>query len=145
EQNELMQVRREKLEDLQNQGYEPFGSRFARSHTASSRKEALDELNKQELEQAGNVVTLAGRSMTKRGQGKAGFAHIQDQTGQIQMYVRLDAVGEGQYELYKTMDIGDIVGVTGIAFKTKVGELSIKVSSISLLSKSLRPLPEKYH
>lgn len=83
--------------------------------------------------------------MTKRGKGKAGFAHIQDLTGQIQIYVRLDTVGEEQYEIFNMADLGDIVGVTGTLFKTKVGELSVKVESFILLTKSLRPLPEKFH
>src|SRR5690606_40529128 len=83
--------------------------------------------------------------MTKRGKGKAGFTHIQDLTGQIQLYVRLDSVGEEQYEVFNIVDLGDIVGVSGTVFKTKVGELSIKVTSFELLSKALRPLPDKFH
>ena len=83
--------------------------------------------------------------MTKRGKGKAGFAHIQDLSGQIQIYVRQDAVGEEQYEIFTIADLGDIVGVSGSMFKTKTGELSIKVKSFELLSKSLRPLPDKFH
>src|SRR5690625_7218069 len=83
--------------------------------------------------------------MTKRGKGKVGFTHIQDATEQIQLYVRKDEVGEEAYEIFKTADIGDIVGVSGLMFKTNVGELSIQVQQFSLLSKSLRPLPEKYH
>ncbi|GAA3317874.1 hypothetical protein GCM10020331_018380 [Ectobacillus funiculus] len=83
--------------------------------------------------------------MTKRGKGKAGFAHIQDLEGQIQMYVRQDAVGEEQYELFDTADLGDLVGLEGTVFKTKVGELSVKVTNFTLLTKSLRPLPDKYH
>src|SRR5699024_5070685 len=98
-----------------------------------------------EKESTENQVTVAGRIMTKRGKGKAGFAHIQDVSAQIQLYVRQDEIGEEAYELYKTIDLGDIVGVTGVMFKTKVGELSIKVTEFQLLSKSLRPLPEKYH
>src|SRR5699024_6080994 len=91
------------------------------------------------------VVTVAGRVMTKRGKGKVGFSHIQDESDQIQLYVRRDDVGEEAYEIYKTVDIGDIVGVTGIVFKTNVGELSIHVQEFTLLTKSLRPLPDKYH
>src|SRR5699024_9987624 len=88
---------------------------------------------------------IAGRIMTKRGKGKVGFTHIQDKSEQIQLYVRKDEIGEEAYEVFKTVDIGDIVGVTGIVFKTNVGELSIQVKEFTLLSKSLRPLPDKYH
>ena len=83
--------------------------------------------------------------MTKRGKGKAGFAHVQDLSGQIQIYVRQDAVGEEQYEIFNLIDLGDIIGIKGQLFKTKVGELSIKASSFEILSKSLRPLPDKFH
>jgi lysyl-tRNA synthetase class 2 len=103
------------------------------------------EISKEDLEEREISVTLAGRIMTKRGKGKAGFAHIKDIEGQIQIYVRKDAVGDEQYELFNTADLGDIVGVTGVMFKTKVGELSIKVTSFELLTKSLRPLPDKFH
>ncbi|TWI53198.1 lysine--tRNA ligase [Halalkalibacter nanhaiisediminis] len=143
--NDLLAVRREKLNQLQEQGQDPFGARFERSHTASSMNETFAELSKEELDETAHEVTLAGRIMTKRGKGKAGFAHIQDLTGQVQIYVRQDAVGQEQYDLFNTIDIGDIVGVTGTAFKTKVGELSVKVTNFQLLSKSLRPLPDKFH
>ncbi|NEU32573.1 lysine--tRNA ligase [bacterium LRH843] len=143
--NDLLMVRRDKLEKLQEQGLDPFGARFERSHTAVSMNEEYGERTKEDLDEAGYQVTFAGRIMTKRGKGKAGFAHVQDQTGQVQIYVRQDAVGEEQYGLFNTVDIGDIVGVAGTAFKTKVGELSIKVTHFQLLSKSLRPLPEKFH
>src|SRR5690625_729160 len=83
--------------------------------------------------------------MTKRGKGKVGFAHIQDASGQIKLYVRKDEIGEEAYELYKTLDIGDILGVSGVMFKTNTGELSIQVKEFTLLAKSLRPLPDKYH
>src|SRR5699024_2999777 len=86
-----------------------------------------------------------GRVMTKRGKGKVSFTHIQDATGQIQLYVRKDEIGEEAYETFKSVDIGDIIGVTGLVFKTNVGELSIQAKEFSLLSKALRPLPDKYH
>jgi lysyl-tRNA synthetase class 2 len=143
--NDQLAVRRDKLAKLQQQGQDPFGGRFERSHTATSMSGAYGEQTKEELDEAGHEVTLAGRIMTKRGKGKAGFAHIQDLTGQVQIYVRKDAVGDEQYDLFNTIDIGDLVGVTGTAFKTKVGELSIKVTNFQLLSKSLRPLPDKFH
>ncbi|MGX4667724.1 lysine--tRNA ligase [Cerasibacillus sp. JNUCC 74] len=143
--NEHMQVRREKLEQLQSQGIDPFGGKFARTHVASELKDLYDRYTKEELEGKEEEVTIAGRIMTKRGKGKAGFAHIQDVSGQIQLYVRKDTVGEAAYEIFKTIDLGDIVGVKGTMFKTKVGELSVKVNDFRLLTKALRPLPEKYH
>ncbi|WP_100374411.1 lysine--tRNA ligase [Bacillus sp. FJAT-45037] len=143
--NDLLTVRREKLSQLEAQGANPFGGRFERTHTAGSMEKEFEAYSKDELEEQGRSVTLAGRIMTKRGKGKAGFAHIQDLSGQVQIYVRKDAVGDEQYELFNTIDIGDIVGVTGTAFKTKVGELSVKVTDFQMLSKSLRPLPDKFH
>ncbi|MDQ0300989.1 lysyl-tRNA synthetase class 2 [Salibacterium salarium] len=145
ENNDQMAVRKEKLQALQDQGKDPFGERFDRTHTAQTMTEEFDEYSKEELEEKESVVSLAGRVMTKRGKGKAGFAHIQDISGQVQIYVRKDQVGEEAYELFQNTDIGDFVGITGIAFKTKVGELSAKVSEFELLSKSLRPLPDKFH
>ncbi|WLD93493.1 lysine--tRNA ligase [Alkalihalobacillus sp. AL-G] len=143
--NDQLLVRREKLNNLRNLGIDPFGHRYERSHTAESMTTAFGEQSKEELAEHNHEVTFAGRVMTKRGKGKAGFAHVQDLTGQIQIYVRKDSVGEEQYDLFNTIDIGDIVGVKGIAFKTKVGELSIKATEFTLLSKSLRPLPDKFH
>lgn len=143
--NELLSVRRDKLAQFREKGIDPFGERFIRTHTAKSMGEEFGEKTKEELDELGAEVILAGRIMTKRGKGKAGFAHIQDLTGQIQIYVRQDAVGDEQYDIFKLVDIGDIVGVTGTAFKTKVGELSVRAKDFQLLSKSLRPLPEKYH
>jgi lysyl-tRNA synthetase, class II len=145
EMNELLQVRHDKLNALREKGLDPFGKRFERSHSAQGAIDEYGEISKEELAEKEIKITLAGRIMTKRGKGKAGFAHIQDLTGQIQIYVRMDMVGEEQYEIFNTADIGDIIGVTGIVFKTKVGELSIKVSNFELLTKSLRPLPEKFH
>jgi lysyl-tRNA synthetase, class II len=143
--NDQLRVRREKLNKLREMGIDPFGKRFERTHKAKELFDLYGDLSKEELEEKQIKVAVAGRIMTKRGKGKAGFAHIQDVTGQIQIYVREDAVGEEQYELFKTSDLGDIIGVYGTVFKTKVGELSIKVSSYEFLTKSLRPLPEKYH
>ncbi|MDY7046133.1 MAG: lysine--tRNA ligase [Bacillota bacterium] len=143
--NEHMRVRREKLEQFIDQGIDPFGGKFTRTHVANELKELYDRYSKEELEEKEEKVTIAGRMMTKRGKGKAGFAHIQDISGQIQLYVRKDKIGEEAYEIFKSSDMGDIIGVTGIMFKTKVGELSVKVTEFHLLTKSLRPLPEKYH
>lgn len=138
-------VRREKLANLYEQGIDPFGGKFVRTHVANELHETYGEKSKEELEEINETVTVAGRVMTKRGKGKVGFSHIQDVSDQIQLYVRKDEIGEEAYEIFKTVDIGDIVGVTGVVFKTNVGELSIQVKEFTLLTKSLRPLPEKYH
>lgn len=143
--NDQLLVRREKMQKLREQGMDPFGKRFERTHTSQELFASYDILSKEELEEKKIEVSLAGRIMTKRGKGKAGFAHIQDLTGQIQLYVRQDSVGEEAYDIFNTADIGDIVGVKGALFKTKVGELSIKVSEFTLLTKALRPLPDKFH
>lgn len=143
--NEQMQVRRDKLNDYREKGLDPFGGKFTRTNVAKELLEAYDEFTKEELEEKEDQVTIAGRIMTKRGKGKAGFAHLQDVSGQIQIYVRKDSIGEEAYEIFKSADMGDIVGITGVMFKTKVGELSVKATEFQLLTKSLRPLPEKYH
>ncbi|MBN8237512.1 lysine--tRNA ligase [Halobacillus kuroshimensis] len=144
--NEYMQVRRDKMNAHREQGLDPFGDRFDRTHYADQLKEQYDTYTKEELEEKQFPATVAGRIMTKRGKGKAGFTHIQDVTGQIQLYVRKDEIGEEAYDnLFKTADLGDIVGVTGVMFKTNVGELSVKAEEFQLLTKSLRPLPEKFH
>ncbi|WP_145925820.1 lysine--tRNA ligase [Bacillus weihaiensis] len=143
--SDQLKVRREKLHNLRDKGLDPFGKRFERTHQTEEIIVAYENLEKEELEAKEIEVTIAGRIMTKRGKGKAGFAHIQDLSGQIQIYVRKDAVGDEAYEVFNTADLGDIVGVTGVVFKTKVGELSIKVTSFDLLTKSLRPLPDKFH
>ncbi|UJL48129.1 lysine--tRNA ligase [Virgibacillus sp. NKC19-16] len=140
-----MQVRLEKLNAYFEQGLNPFGEKFSRTHRAEELIELYNEFSKEELQEKEDEVTIAGRMMTKRGKGKAGFAHLQDISGQIQIYVRQDSIGEDAYEIFKTADIGDIIGVTGVMFKTKVGELSVKATQFQLLTKSLRPLPEKYH
>lgn len=140
-----MRVRRDKLKVMQDNGIDPFGDKFERTHFANSLTEDYDCFSKEELEEKAIEVTVAGRIMTKRGKGKAGFSHIQDLSGQIQLYVRKDAVGEEAYELFRGADLGDIVGVTGTVFKTNVGELSIKAIEFTILTKSLRPLPEKFH
>ncbi|MBD1383201.1 lysine--tRNA ligase [Metabacillus arenae] len=143
--NDQLRVRREKLHTLREKGLDPFGKRYERSNQTSELIDNYNDLSKEELEEKSISVTIAGRIMTKRGKGKAGFAHLQDLSGQIQLYVRKDSVGDDQYELFNTADLGDLVGVTGVVFKTKVGELSIKATSFELLTKSLRPLPDKYH
>lgn len=143
--NDQLLVRREKLHNLREKGIDPFGKRFERTHSTKELTNLYNELSKEELEEKEIAVSFAGRMMTKRGKGKAGFAHIQDLHGQIQIYVRKDAVGDEQYELFNTADLGDLIGIEGKVFKTKVGELSIKATNFTLLTKSLRPLPDKYH
>ncbi|USK59949.1 lysine--tRNA ligase [Peribacillus asahii] len=143
--NDQLQVRRDKMQAMQEGGKDPFGSRFDRTHTAAEIKEVYGDISKEELEEKEIHVTIAGRVMTKRGKGKAGFAHIQDISGQIQIYVRKDAVGEELYEDFGQTDLGDLVGVTGVVFKTNVGELSIKAKEYVFLTKALRPLPDKFH
>ncbi|WP_345806804.1 lysine--tRNA ligase [Bacillus pumilus] len=143
--NDQFQVRRDKMNKMREEGIDPFGERYDRSHQSAQIITEYDEFSKEDLEEKSAQVTIAGRMMTKRGKGKAGFAHIQDLEGQIQIYVRKDSVGEGAYELFKSSDLGDIIGVTGTVFKTNVGELSIKATSFEVLTKALRPLPDKYH
>ena len=143
--NKLIAERREKLKELRKQG-NPFKNHFRPKDFAQEITEQYDGQDKDSFEEKKIEVTIAGRIMLKRVMGKASFAHIQDTTGKIQIYVARDDLPEGIYnEQFKKWDIGDIVGLTGSLFKTKVGELSIKVSSIELITKSLRPLPEKFH
>ncbi|MBY0595080.1 lysine--tRNA ligase [Bacillus bingmayongensis] len=143
--NDQLLVRREKLHNLREQGIDPFGKRFERTNSTKELLNLYGEFSKEELEEKEISVSIAGRIMTKRGKGKAGFAHIQDLHGQVQIYVRKDAVGDEQYELFKTADLGDLVGIEGKVFKTNVGELSVKATGFTLLTKALRPLPDKYH
>ncbi|MEE1060920.1 MAG: lysine--tRNA ligase [Ruminococcus sp.] len=136
---ELLKVRREKLAALQEAGKNPFEiTKFDVTHHSLDVKENFDELE-------GKSVTIAGRIMSKRVMGKASFCHVQDLKGTIQSYVARDSIGEDSYKDFKKYDVGDIVGITGEAFTTKTGEKSIHASSVTLLSKSLQILPEKYH
>ncbi len=143
--SELLQIRRDKLDELRGLGIDPFGQKYVRTSTAADVISEYDSLTKEELEEKSITVSLAGRIMAKRGMGKASFAHIQDLSGRIQIYVRQDSTPEVKYQAFSILDLGDIVGVTGKVFKTKTGETSIKVSDLEVLSKSLYPLPEKYH
>lgn len=138
-------VRREKLEYLREKGIDPFGHRFDVTDFSSDLKEKYQNETKEELVDANIPARVAGRIMTKRGKGKVGFMHIQDKYGQIQIYVRQDVLGEDNYDLFKKSDIGDIVGIDGVVFRTDTGELSIKANQYTHLSKALRPLPEKFH
>ncbi|MFC7443334.1 lysine--tRNA ligase [Laceyella putida] len=145
EHSDLFQVRRDKLETLREQGIDPFGSKFERTHYTEELVREYDAFSKEELEEKQANVIVAGRLMSKREQGKATFAHLQDMTGRIQVYVRVDRVGEQQFDLFNMADIGDFIGVEGVMFKTNRGELSVKADKVTFLGKSLRPLPEKYH
>ena len=137
--SEILQVRRDKLKALQDAGRDPFvQTRFERSAYSADIKNDFDAYD-------GKTLQAAGRIMSKRGMGKAIFCDIQDDRGQIQLYVRKDAVSEQEFADFRKYDIGDIIGVRGYAFKTKTGEISIHVQQVTLLSKSLRPLPEKFH
>ena len=144
QENELIAVRKEKLNQLRQAGH-AYPNDFRRDHYAKPLYEQYGALNKTQLEAQKNPVKLAGRIMLKRLMGKASFVHIQDMTGRIQVYVRRDDLPDGLYETFKQWDIGDIIGVEGDVFKTKTGELSIHASNVRLLTKSLRPLPDKFH
>ncbi|WP_031517142.1 lysine--tRNA ligase [Desulfofalx alkaliphila] len=136
--NELMQVRREKLNEMYNDNIKPYGGKFDRTHLAA---EIVDNFETYE----GQTVVLAGRIMAKRGHGKASFANLQDGSGTIQIYGRLDDLGEKSYRWFEKLDIGDLIGATGKVFKTRRGEVTVSLTSYTILSKSLRPLPEKWH
>lgn len=138
-------VRREKAKDLENLGIDPFGHRFDVTSNTKEIREEFGESTVEELDALGKEVTIAGRIMTKRGKGKAGFINVQDKYGQIQIYVKIDNIGEDSYEIFKKSDIGDIVGITGTIMRTHMGELSIRATKYEHLVKALRPLPEKFH
>jgi len=159
--NEILKVRREKLAELQAQGRDPYMiTKFERTHSSAQIKDNYTEeeppATQTGLERGGNnqgkifrfrrqTVTVAGRIMSKRGMGKVGFIHIADMEGQIQLFVKKDVLGEEEYEHFKKLDIGDIVGATGEVFTTQTGEISVRAENVTLLTKSLQPLPEKFH
>ena len=137
--NQLMKVRREKLEELEKNGKNPFEiTKFNRTNTSGEIKENYEAFEQKD-------VTIAGRMIAKRIMGKASFCTIQDSTGKIQSYVSTNDLGEESYKAFKKFDIGDIIGVTGFVFKTRTEEISVHAKEVTLLSKSLRPLPEKFH
>jgi len=137
--SELLKIRRDKLKELQDSGMNPFELvKYDVDNYTSNIKENFEEFE-------GKSVSVAGRLMSKRGMGKASFCDLQDKSGRIQTYVRKDVIGDDEYTLFKKYDIGDIVGIKGEVFKTHTGEISIKASEVTLLSKSLLPLPEKFH
>lgn len=132
-------LRREKLAELQAAGKDPFDVyKVERTHSSEEVKSNFEELE-------GQVVTVAGRIMSKRGQGKVVFSDIHDRDGKIQLFIKIDAVGEENLKAYKSFDLGDWVAATGEVFKTKTGEVSVKVTDFELTCKSLKPLPEKFH
>lgn len=136
--SEHVRVRLKKLETLRAKGIDPFGARFERTHLS---KEIIDDFSSLE----GSTVKIAGRIMAMRTHGKATFADIMDLSGRIQLYAKVDSLGEDAYELFTSLDIGDIIGVIGKVFRTRRGEVSIEIDEFTLLCKSLRPLPEKWH
>ena len=137
--SDLLKIRRDKLRELQSEGRDPFQqTRYEVKSYSQDIKDHFEELE-------GQITTVAGRLMSKRGMGKAVFCDLQDRQGRIQLYVRIDEMGEEPFNRFKKLDIGDIVGVEGEVFRTKRGEISVKANAVKLLSKSLRPLPEKFH
>jgi lysyl-tRNA synthetase class 2 len=136
--SEIQKIRLNKLEEIKKMGVAPFGKSFSLTHNLQQIKDNFEELENHD-------VKIAGRIMAIRGHGKAAFFDIQDQTGRLQMYIKKDGVTEETFQLYKLLDIGDIVGIEGQVFRSKKGEISVAVSDLTLLSKSLRPLPEKWH
>ncbi len=143
ETNELMRQRKEKLNEIREAGIDPFPHQYAPTHTTSEIHKEFEDADKTPDET--NRVTIAGRIMTKRDHGKSSFAHLQDSTGQVQIYVRRDDVGADSYRIYRRFDVGDIIGASGVVFRTRTGELTILADTVELLSKSIRPLPEKWH
>jgi lysyl-tRNA synthetase class 2 len=142
--NEQMRVRQEKLKGLREKG-NAYPNRFRIDAWSDDLLQAYQDYSKEQLEEMGKEVAIAGRMMLRRIMGKASFAHVQDKQGQIQLYIAKNGIGEEAYEAFKHWDLGDIVGAKGVLFKTKTGELTVKVTSLELLTKSLRPLPDKYH
>ncbi|WP_025729597.1 lysine--tRNA ligase [Atopobacter phocae] len=143
--NDQLKVRREKMDALREKGINPFSNGFVRSDLAGDLAEKYKETTKEQFDEQEIRVAIAGRMMTKRGKGKAGFAHLKDRSAQIQIYVRQDKVGEFDYDVFKHADLGDIVGVEGTLMRTNMGELSVKADKFVHLTKALRPLPDKYH
>ncbi|UQS84017.1 lysine--tRNA ligase [Bombilactobacillus thymidiniphilus] len=145
EMNDQLRARRQKLQALRDDGIDPFGHRYQPTATADQLHADYEQLSKDDLVAQKINVAIAGRMMTKRGKGKVGFADIKDRTGKIQIYVRKDVVGDENYRIFKRADLGDLYGIEGDVIKTDMGELTVRATHVTLLSKSLRPLPDKYH
>ncbi|MCK8607593.1 lysine--tRNA ligase [Apilactobacillus ozensis] len=143
--NDQLRVRRQKMDELREEGIDPFGHRFERTNLAQQLHDSYNDLTKEKLEELDKHVKIAGRMVAKRGKGKVGFADIQDRSGRMQIYVRKDVIGEEKYHIFKRSDLGDHLGIEGQVIKTDMGELTVKVSSVTFLSKALRPLPDKFH
>jgi len=143
--SEQEQIRMEKLKDLENLGIDPFGGKFDVTHHSEALKTTYMDATKEYLDENEIQVAVAGRIMTKRSKGKAGFMHIQDNDGQIQIYLRQDILSELDYSVFDMCDIGDIVGIRGNVFRTNTGEISVKAKEYIHLTKALKPLPEKFH
>ncbi len=145
EMNEQMKIRLDKADSLRENGINPFANGLKPENESSEIIGKYDQFNKEELDEQRNVVSIAGRLMTKRGQGKAGFANIKDGSGEIQIYANKGNLSEADFLVWKQLDLGDIVFVEGEVFKTKVGAMAIRALKLNILTKSIRPLPEKYH
>ena len=141
----LFELRRQKLQEIEKLGQAAYPNQFPFSHTIAALREKWDEATAEELESQRVTVAVAGRIMAIRAQGKAGFATLQQEAQRLQIYVRLDAVGEQGFALYKLLDLGDHIGVSGYLFRTRTGELTIHVERITFLAKAMLALPEKFH
>ncbi len=143
ETNDLMRQRKDKLKEIREVGIDPYPHKYAPTHTTLDIRSEFEDVK--ETPDETHRVTIAGRIMTKRDHGKSSFVNLQDSTGQIQIYVRRDGIGAESYLVYRRFDVGDIIGASGVVFRTRTGELTVLVDSVELLSKSIRPLPEKWH
>ncbi len=143
--SDLIAARRRKLEELRHRGVDPYPNRFRPSHTAQEVLDRYQSVSRESLESGADVVRLAGRVVGLRDFGRASFLHLQDRSGRIQAYVKRDAVGEEAFAIFKSVDLGDFLGIEGRPFRTKTNELTVEVQRLELLTKSLRPLPEKWH
>ena len=143
ESNDLMRQRKEKVNEIREAGINPYPHQYTPTHSTSLIHKEFEDADDTPDEK--NKVTIAGRIMTKRDHGKSSFAHLQDSEGQIQIYIRRDNLGQDAYQIYRKVDVGDIIGVSGVVFRTRTGELTILANTVELLSKSIRPLPEKWH
>ncbi|WP_286136917.1 lysine--tRNA ligase [Philodulcilactobacillus myokoensis] len=143
--NDQIRVRLDKMNQLRKEGIDPFGHGFKRDHLAQQLTDEYNPLDKEAIEKLDKHVVIAGRMVAKRGKGKVGFADILDRSGKIQIYVRKDVVGEDNYHIFKRSDLGDHLGITGLVMKTDMGQLTVKATKVTFLSKALRPLPDKWH
>lgn len=143
--NDQMIVRREKMAELREKGVDPFGDRYEQKNLSTDLIEEYDEFSKEDLQEKEVPAQISGRLMAKRGSGKASFANLKDRKGSIQIYVRLDGVGEEQYEIFQDADLGDFIGVEGVLMKTNTGELTVRADDVTFLTKALRPLPDQYY